>query len=365
MILRRKLSDEILLRIENFQPNRARRGWEGIIKHRATRRILCRWLFGRKRRAGEPVVVHTNRGGGAEKPRAARSSRLNRLAQRRDVIENPKGTPVRGNHQVVAVDGKIANRADGQVQLQGLPVVAVVPRYVNSKFGSREEEPSALRVFANGAQKCRSRNAGRDRLPSSPVVPRAIEVRRLIVEPAAIDGGIRDSGIEMRSFNQRDLAPVAQSWRGNIVPVLSSIAREVNQSRIASHPDQIAIERRGRDREHHTIAGPFGFLDRWRTLGWRTRRFRSFCITRITGRPGEIGADGLPVQTAIDRPHHILRPQIKRCKVSRGKYQRRSPGRAIFALMDLRVPPNCGPRSDVLAEASPFVEPGNGTESPT
>src|ERR1035437_8767731 len=106
MILQRKLSDEILLRIENFQPNRAHRGWEEIINHRATRRILCRWLVGRERRAGKEVVIHANRGGRAVKPRATVFSRLKCLAQRRNVIENPKGTPVRGNHQVVAVDGR-------------------------------------------------------------------------------------------------------------------------------------------------------------------------------------------------------------------------------------------------------------------
>src|SRR5208282_3977628 len=136
MVLRRKFSNEILLRIENFQTNSARGRWEKIINYRATRRILRRWLFGRQRRASKRVVIHANRGGRTVKPRATGSSRLHRLAKRRDVIENPEGTPVRGNHQVIPVDGEIAHRADGQVQLQGLPVVAVVPRQVNSEFRS-------------------------------------------------------------------------------------------------------------------------------------------------------------------------------------------------------------------------------------
>ena len=151
---RRKLSDEILLPIENFQLHAPGCRWQEIVDHRAIRRILRRGLLGRKRRARKRIAIHANRRRRAIKIKtsAAIAVRFQRLTQRRDVIQNPKRTPVRCNQQIVAVDRKIANRSDGQVQLQGLPVVPIVPRDVNSKFGSGKEQPFALRVFAHRAQ---------------------------------------------------------------------------------------------------------------------------------------------------------------------------------------------------------------------
>src|ERR1700693_613177 len=247
--------------------------------------------------------------------------------------------------------------------MQGLPVVPVIKRYVNSELGSGEEEPSTLRVFANRAQECRSGNAVRDQLPCGPVVTRSINVRRLIVEAAAIDGCVCDAGIEMRSFEQRGLAPVAQPFRGDLFLALATIAGEVIHSRVASRPDQIAVEDRWSNREHDTIAGALRVLD-----SWRPRRFLIsfiFRIARIMNRSGEIGANRLPVQTAIHSLRHILRPEIKRGGINRGKRQGRSPRVTILALIDLGIESKRGPWRNVLAESSPPVEASHGTEGPT
>src|ERR1700676_402200 len=107
-------------------------------------------------------------------------------------------------------------------------MVSVIEGYVNTKFRSGEEKPFLLRVFAHRTQECGSSNAVGDQLPRCAIITRAIEVGHLIVEPAAIDCRISDGGIEMRCFNQRHLAPAAQSGRRNIFPVRSSVARQMN-----------------------------------------------------------------------------------------------------------------------------------------
>ena len=149
----RKPPDEILLRIENFQLHGVGRRREEIINHRATRRILARGLLGRKWRAGEGVVIHPNCRSRTVKPRRFPSAHVKRLhlAKGSDVIENPERTPVRGNDQVVAVDREIPNSGDRQIQLQGLPMIAIVKGYVDAEFGSGEQEALGLRVFAHGA----------------------------------------------------------------------------------------------------------------------------------------------------------------------------------------------------------------------
>ena len=139
------------------------------------------------------------------------------------------------------MDCEIANSGDRQIQLQRLPVIAIVKRYIDAEFGSGEEEAFGLRVFAHGAQECRRSDAVRDQLPGRAIVARSINVRRLIVDAAAIDGCISDSRIEMRSLDQRYLGSRRSTRRRDIFPVLSAIASQVNQPCVASHPDQIAI----------------------------------------------------------------------------------------------------------------------------
>jgi hypothetical protein len=49
-----------------------------------------------------------------------------RLPQRRGVIENPECAPVGRGHEVVSVNDQVVDRNRGKIQLQRLPVVAIV-----------------------------------------------------------------------------------------------------------------------------------------------------------------------------------------------------------------------------------------------
>jgi hypothetical protein len=71
------------------------------------------------------------------------------LAQRRSVVENPEAAAVRGDDQVVAVDHQVAHRDRRQIQLQGLPVVAIVEGNRDTELGCRVEQSLARRIFAN------------------------------------------------------------------------------------------------------------------------------------------------------------------------------------------------------------------------
>src|ERR1700675_4606324 len=128
MVIPREAPHKIMLRVENFETNVANRGRKIVINDRAIRRILGSWLLGGKRRTDKGIVIDANRGCWPVKPGRGRASRFKRLTERRNVIQNPERTAVRGNHQVIAVDGEIANRRGGQVQLQRLPMVSVGER---------------------------------------------------------------------------------------------------------------------------------------------------------------------------------------------------------------------------------------------
>src|SRR5258708_7743881 len=201
-IFRRESAHEILSSVKNLELNLAGLGFQNVIDHRTARRVFGRGLLGRDGRARERVVIDAVGRGGMVEPERLRFCRVGRLPQRRDIIQNPKGASVRGHYEIIAMNGEIANGGDRQIELQRLPALAIIERNVSSEFGSGEEQPLAFGIFANRAQECGSGYAAGNRLPGSSIVTRSVEVRRLIVEAAAIYRGVGNRRIEMRSFDQ-------------------------------------------------------------------------------------------------------------------------------------------------------------------
>jgi len=71
------------------------------------------------------------------------------LPKRSDVIQDPERAAVRGDNQVVAVNGQIAHRGVRQIQLQQLPGVAIVKGNIDRSLGTREEQALACGIFAH------------------------------------------------------------------------------------------------------------------------------------------------------------------------------------------------------------------------
>ena len=264
-----------------------------------------------------------------------------RLAQRSNVVEDPERAPVRGDHQIIAVNRHILHRRYRQIQLQRPPIVSVIVRDVNAELGPGKEHPFLLRIFTHRSHKRRSVNALGDHLPRLAVVPRSINVRSLIVEPVRVHRRIRFARIEVGSFDQRDSAPIRDSLWGHIFPALPAIACQVNQTGIAARPDHSAVQAGGRNRKHHAIAELLGIIN----CGSRSARLG----VESRGRSREIGADRAPVQAAIRRLQHVLRPQKQRRFVEGREDQHGYPGIAILAGRNLRAKNLRRPGRDVLA----------------
>src|ERR1700723_1556691 len=136
LIFRREPAHKVVLRIEKLKRHAARWRLQEIVDGGAIWRILCRGFLGRQRRAYKIIIVDTDGSSGMIKECRLRLAGVGCLAQWRNVVENPEGTSMGSNHEVIAMDREIPDRADGQIQLQGLPMIAVIKRNVNPKLGS-------------------------------------------------------------------------------------------------------------------------------------------------------------------------------------------------------------------------------------
>src|SRR5689334_11818801 len=105
----------------------------------------------------------------------------------------------------------------------------------------------------------------------------------------------------MRALDLRDFVPFRDSTRSDIQPGLPAITREMNEACITAGPNLSSAKRRGRNRVDDTIASLFSILE-------CNRPFRFTAIHFFRAR--QIGTDSLPVQSAIDGLHDILRSEI-------------------------------------------------------
>src|ERR1700733_2064077 len=85
-----------------------------------------------------------------------------------------------------------------EIELQGLPVVAVVERNPNAIFCAGKQKAFADGIFAHSVDGSVIGQAVRDRLPSFSAVMRAINVRMQIVDAETADGSVGRLLIEMR-----------------------------------------------------------------------------------------------------------------------------------------------------------------------
>ena len=265
-----KMADDVALSVENLQRDFGCVVAEIVVDDRSVGGIVGLGFFRRQRRAEEAVVIDADRGGRSVEV-CFRRLRRGCLAQRRDVVEDPERAAVRGGDQVTAVDINVADGGDGQIELQWLPVLAVIEGGVDAEFGSGEEQVALLGVFADGADKVVLGDAVDGELPGFAVVVGDVEIRLLIVEAMTIDGGVSGCWIEVRGFDERDFAPGSEFGRRDVAPGLAAIGGEVNAAGVAAGPDFIGAQRRGRNGVDDAVAALLGVLGWW--LG-RRRWFR-------------------------------------------------------------------------------------------
>ena len=96
----------------------------------------------------------------------ARVARLGHLAERCDVVEYPEGTAVGRDREIVAVNREIADGSRRQVQLQRLPMIAVVEGHIDAQFSSGKEQPLRSEDLHERPQESPRRNSIGDRFAS-------------------------------------------------------------------------------------------------------------------------------------------------------------------------------------------------------
>ena len=171
-----------------------------------------------------------------------------------------------------------------------------------------------------------------------PVVARAQDVRRVVVEPVPVDGRVGRRRIVGRGLDQAHLAPrLERGWR-DVLPVRPFVARELNQPVVGARPDEPLRLRRRRQ----------GVDDAVR-LGRRQPVHHGAPLRRrVSLGAREVGADRRPARAAVGRLQHDLRAVVQRARVLRREDDRRRPVEPVAQVGARRAERRLGPRRDVL-----------------
>ena len=158
------------------------------------------------------------------------------LPERADVVQDPDAAAVRADDQIVAVNREVAHGRGRQVQLQRLPVVAVVERDEDAELGAGVEQTAPLRILFDRLQVDAGRKTARDLLPRLAGIARAVDVRFVVLEPMTIDRRVRLVRVEVRRLHHDDLAPRRQLARCDVLPALAFVGRDFDQPIVGADP---------------------------------------------------------------------------------------------------------------------------------
>src|SRR5260370_23583780 len=146
----RVATHQMIVGIDNFQRDGfARCGAQIVIEDGTVGWILSRRNIRRERSIRVAVPAKTNRFLRlVQRDRSLRDFRPH-LAQRSYVVENPERAAVRADDEIVAMNWEVAHGGVGQVELQGVAVVAFIERNKNRAFRTGKKQPFAPGVFAH------------------------------------------------------------------------------------------------------------------------------------------------------------------------------------------------------------------------
>ena len=121
---------------------------------------------------------------------------VRQLPQRREVVQDPEGASLGGDHEVAVMDLEVGDGRHRQVELERLPPDSVVERDIHPVFRAGEQEALSLRILpdrANEVTRADAVVAGQE-APGGAVVVRPEYVRREVVLAVPVHGDESASG---------------------------------------------------------------------------------------------------------------------------------------------------------------------------
>src|SRR6185369_7716093 len=227
-----------------------------------------------------------------------------------------------------------------------LPVAAIVPRRVETEFGTGEEETAAAGVGAHHAGEVLRIDPVGDAGPGGAVVGRLVEVGLEVVRLVARGGEIGARLVVGARFDLVDLRPLGKPLGRHVRPGLPTIPGDLHQAVVRAGPDRAGGERGLGDGEDRAVV-----LDAGVVLGDRSAR-RSLPALVVAR---QVGGDRRPALPAVGALEQHLRRGVEGMRIVGRKQDREVPLEAVLEIAGAPAHHVLGPGVDVARLAGGVV----------
>src|SRR5579872_298868 len=174
------------------------------------------------------------------------------ILERTDVIHDPCGAAVRCDDKVIEsrLDSYIEDRRVGKIALELFPAAAAVERDPHAALEARIDEIRIDRVLAHGSRGLICRKTGGDRRPRFSEVARLEDIRCVVAAVMTIDRGKSGAICDRRRGNRLNASERRHAWRRHVLPVLSAVARQLDETIVGTGPYLAALDGRAFDVEN-------------------------------------------------------------------------------------------------------------------
>ena len=143
----------------------------------------------------------------------------------------------RNDLSLARIDGDVAHLRDRKIERERLPVRARVKAEINSAASAEEQQLRFIRILANVEDKFIFGQTGGDRGPMPAQIGGLEDIRPEIVPHVAASGEIGSLFVRVRRLDAADPG-FGQPRRGDDLPILSAVGRNVSESVIRTGPNQ-------------------------------------------------------------------------------------------------------------------------------
>ena len=177
--------------------------------------------------------------------------------QRRQVVEDPERPALRRDDQILVVDLDVGDRHVRQVQLERLPVRAVVERDEHPELGAGVEQPFAIGILAHDARRPVGRNAVLAVGQPRPGLAVVVGLDRCTADSRRADSDRPRSTPSLCGAATASMyctrPPGRQVLRRDVRPRLAVVARHVERAVVRAGPDDARLRRRLGDRVQRAV----------------------------------------------------------------------------------------------------------------
>ena len=249
------------------------------------------------------------------------------LPERCDVIHDPERPPHRRREQIAMVHLEIGDGRRGQVLLQRLPVLPLIERHVRALERAGVQQSFLLGIFAHDVHWLIGRDAVRavgEQRPVLAVIVGHIEVRLEVVEVHPVHGHVRRSLAVRRILDGVHASAGRQPCRRDVLPMRAAVLRHPHRAVVRTGPEHRGLEPRRAHRVQRRVHFLAGHVARDRLA----RRHLTFGAVRR-----HIRAEARPVDAAVGRLVHVLRPVIDDFRIVRIDLDRRLPHEPVLHVL--------------------------------